>query len=141
VTILIESHLLRRISSHGEHSYPEEGAGFLLGSDRGDRIVQDLIPISNGREAEARHNRYLIGPKEYAEAEIEAERRGLDVVGIFHSHPDHPSRPSAYDLEWAQPAFSYVISSVESGKAKDSKCWRLDEDRQGFTEEEIRIAQ
>jgi proteasome lid subunit RPN8/RPN11 len=138
VTILIGSDLLAKISIHGERSYPEEGTGFLLGSDGGVRIVKDLMPIANAREEAARHNRYLIGPREYLEAETEAGRRGLDLVGIFHSHPDHPSQPSAFDLEWAQPAFSYVITSVQSGKAVASRAWRLNEDRSGFTEEEIK---
>ena len=141
MTILIGRALLAQITLHGERSYPEEGAGFLLGSDSADRTVRQLMPIANGREAEARHNRYLIGPREYLQAEMEAGRRGLDLLGIFHSHPDHPSQPSAFDLEWAQPAFSYVITSVQSGRAIESKSWRLDEKRTAFAEEQIEITE
>ena len=141
MAILMGAELLARIASHSEQSYPEEGAGFLLGKDDTDRMVHDLIPIANEREVAARSNRYLIGPKEYLEAEMEAGRRGLDLVGIFHSHPDHPNSPSAFDLEWAQPQFSYLITSVQSGKATASKSWRLDHDRSGFIEEEIRITE
>jgi proteasome lid subunit RPN8/RPN11 len=71
--------------------------------------------------------------------ENEAARRGLDVIGVFHSHPDHPNRPSGYDLEWALPWYSYVITSVQGGRAVESRSWRLQDDRQGFAEEAILV--
>ena len=64
----------------------------------------------------------------------------LDIVGIFHSHPDHPSRPSEFDREWAMPWFSYIITSVKNGKADGSRSWLLSEDRSAFNEESIVIA-
>jgi proteasome lid subunit RPN8/RPN11 len=72
-------------------------------------------------------------------AELAAEARQIDVIGVFHSHPDHPDRPSEYDRDWAQPRFSYLITSIESGEAVGSKSWRLADDRTRFTEEEIEI--
>ena len=133
--------LLTQIHAHGEQAYPEEGAGFLLGaySDNGTRAVTTIFPLANSREGEARHNRYLITPEDYLKAELEADRLGLSLVGVFHSHPDHPNRPSEFDREWAQPFFSYVITSVQSGKAVESRSWRLIEDRSKFEEEEIRL--
>ncbi len=131
--------LLQEIHAHGEQAYPEEGAGFLLGSDGTERAIETLLPLSNAREDQARHNRYLITPQDYLKAELEAERLGLSLVGVFHSHPDHPDRPSEYDCDWAQPFFSYVITSVQSGKATGSRSWRLMDDRSGFVEEKIRI--
>ncbi len=131
--------VLRQIQAHGEHAYPEEGAGFLLGSDGAGREVLSIFPLSNIREDSARHNRYLISAEDYLKAELEADHRKLDLIGVFHSHPDHPNRPSEFDREWAQPFFSYIITSVRSGKAIESRSWRLEEDRSRFIEENIQI--
>ena len=139
--LLIRGELLDRIASYGEESYPEESAGFLIGTDGADRTVHDLVHFDNTREESARRTRYLIGPKEYLEAELEAGRRGLDIVGVFHSHPDHPNTPSEFDRDWAQPQFSYVITSIGSGRAQASRCWRLEDDRSSFVEQEIKITE
>ena len=134
----INKDILEQIYAHGEASYPDEGAGFLLGYDDGDqRHVAQIFITENAREDEARHNRYLVTPKEYLQAEIAAEMLGLSLIGVFHSHPDHPNRPSEFDCEWAQPFFSYIITSVNAGKAIESRSWRLAEDRSKFEEEEI----
>lgn len=131
--------LLAKIQAHGEQAYPEEGAGFMLGSEGEHRAVSALFPLSNAREAGARNNRYLFTPADYMQAEREAERLGLSLIGVFHSHPDHPNRPSEFDREWAQPYFSYVITSVRSGQALESRSWRLAEDRSQFQEEPIQV--
>ena len=133
--------LLTQIQVHGEQAYPDEGAGFLLGaySDSGTRTVKAVFPLANSREDEARHNRYLMTPEDYLKAELAADRLGLSLIGVFHSHPDHPNRPSEFDREWAQPFFSYVITSVQAGKAVESRSWRLIEDRSKFEEEEIKL--
>lgn len=131
--------LLAKIHAHGEEAYPEEGAGFMLGSDGKRRVVSAIFPLSNAREDGARNNRYLFTPSDYMKAEMEAERLGLGLIGVFHSHPDHPNRPSEFDREWAQPYFSYVITSVRSGKALESRSWRLAEDRSEFEEEQIQV--
>jgi proteasome lid subunit RPN8/RPN11 len=135
--LLIETGLLDQICHHGEAAYPEEGAGFLLGTEDDSRQVTSILPIKNNRQAEARRNRYLIAPGDYLAAEKEAERAGLTLLGVFHSHPDHPDQPSDYDREWAQPWFSYLITSVYAGKALDTRSWRLEEDRSCFIEEKI----
>ena len=129
--------VLAQIHAHGEQAYPEEGAGFLLGADGLERAVKVLLPLANSREDAARHNRYLITPEDYLKAELEADRLGLSLIGVFHSHPDHPNRPSEFDRDWAQPFFSYIITSVDSGKAIESRSWRLLEDRSQFVEEKI----
>lgn len=139
MTLAIDSKLLALIHQLGEAAYPEEGAGFLLGTDGEVRQVRNLMPIPNSREEEARHNRYLISPQAYMDGEIEAERLNLTLLGVFHSHPDHPNQPSEFDREWAQPFFSYIITSVEKGKAVESRSWRLLEDRSAFVEEKITI--
>lgn len=136
--LLISEDVLRRIYAHGAAAYPEEGAGLMLGSDaNGRREVTEILPLTNSREDTARHNRYLITAQDMLAGEKEAMRLGLDIVGIFHSHPDHPNRPSEFDREWALPWFSYLITSVRSGKAAGSRSWRLSDDRQSFMEEGI----
>jgi proteasome lid subunit RPN8/RPN11 len=128
VTLRISDEVLARIHSHGEQSYPEE------------RAVTTIFPLTNSREDEARHNRFLITPEDYLKAELTADKLGLSLIGVFHSHPDHPNQPSEYDREWAQPFFSYIITSVNEGKAVESRSWRLVEDRSKFEEEEIKIS-
>lgn len=136
----INEDILAQIHAHGEASYPDEGAGFLLGYDDGDqRHVAQIFITENAREDEARHNRYLVSPNEYLQAEIAAELMGLNLIGVFHSHPDHPNEPSEFDREWAQPFFSYIITSVNDGKAVESRSWRLVEDRSKFEEEDITV--
>jgi proteasome lid subunit RPN8/RPN11 len=139
MTLVVSRALMGKIAAHGEEAYPDEGAGFLLGKGDADRVVQDLVFAANEREPAARPRRYLIDAKEYMAAELESERRGLDLIGVFHSHPDHPDAPSDFDREWAQPMFSYVITSIQGGKAGQSRSWRLDGDRKQFVEEAIRI--
>jgi proteasome lid subunit RPN8/RPN11 len=132
--------ILHAIYAHGESAYPEEGAGLLLGTVEGaDKRVRQLLPLANAREDAARHNRYLLTAQDYMRAEEEAIRLGLDVLGVFHSHPDHPNQPSAFDREWAMPWFSYLITSVRQGKADGSRSWLLVEDRSAFIEETIQV--
>jgi len=134
--LLISQEILARIHKNGEDAYPEEGAGFLLGVEG---EVKEVLSLPNAREDSARHNRYLITPEDYLKAEVTADSLGLSLIGVFHSHPDHPNRPSEFDRDWAQPFFSYIITSVNKGKAIESRSWRLLEDRSKFEEEEIKI--
>jgi proteasome lid subunit RPN8/RPN11 len=140
MTVELEEALLKRIQAHGEAAYPDEGAGVLLGLPADDlRRVSEILPLVNEREAEARHNRYLITPQQLYQAELTAETMGFMVLGIFHSHPDHPAIPSDFDREWAMPWFSYIITSIIVGAADRSRSWRLSDDRDQFYEEQIRI--
>lgn len=112
----------------------------MLGkTDSQRRKVSAILGLDNAREQSARHNRYLLTELDYLHAEQEADRLGLDLLGVFHSHPDHPNRPSEFDREWALPWFSYVITSVQLGRAVESRSWRLNEDRTGFDEESIEV--
>lgn len=138
-SLLISCDVLEKIKAHGEAHYPHEGAGLLLGHDNDTRRVLDILPIENAREEEARHNRYLITAMDMLKGEQQAEKLGLDVIGIFHSHPDHPNQPSEFDRDWAMPWYSYVITSVHAGAAAESRSWRLTDDRASFDEEIITI--
>ena len=130
--------LLNQIRAHGEAAYPEEGAGFLLGREEGEsRRLILILAAENSREDGARRNRYLLPPEELRRAEEAAQSLGLDLLGVFHSHPDHPAQPSEFDREWALPCFSYLITSVQRGKAAGSRSWRLSDDRIKFAEEKI----
>lgn len=136
----ISSAILDEIHIHGEKSYPEEGAGLLLGSSNGDlRLVTSILKLTNAREDKARHNRYLLTAQDMLRGEQEAAKLGLDIVGVFHSHPDHPNRPSEFDREWAMPWFSYIITSVHTGVAAGSRSWRLSDDRAQFIEEDLLV--
>ena len=136
----IASDLFDQIHTHGEQAYPGEGAGFLLGNANTDlRVVTALVTLPNAREESARHNRYLLTPQDMLGSEKEADKLGLDVIGVFHSHPDHPNQPSEFDRDWAMPWFSYIITSVNNGQAVASRSWRLTDDRLAFLEEIIQI--
>ena len=138
MSISISPDLMSLVHKNGEKAYPDEGAGFLFGKDDGqERLVKGIFELPNQRQGEARRTRYLISAQDYLKAEMEAERVGLDVIGVFHSHPDHPNQASEYDREWAQPLFSYIITSIQGGKAVESRSWRLSEDRARFNEEKI----
>lgn len=136
MSLRITNTILNGINTHVEAAYPEEGAGFLLGVDG---EVREILSLPNAREDEARHNRFLITPEDYLKAELKADTLGLDLIGVFHSHPDCPNVPSEYDREWAQPFFSYIISRVDDGKAVSHRSWRLVEDRTKYEEEELKI--
>jgi proteasome lid subunit RPN8/RPN11 len=141
MALKLTAELLNAIERHAEAAYPHEGCGILLGRVEGDtRTVTDILPVENQREEAARRNRYLIPPEVVADGEEMAEQKGLEVIGFFHSHPDHPARPSAFDREHAWPWYSYVITSVEQGRASGSRAWRLLDDRSQFVEEEMAYA-
>lgn len=144
MTIILPAHILHDIYANGEASYPEESAGLLLGESIGtggtpDKKVLEILPLANAREDEARHNRYLITPQDMLRGEQEAIKRGMDILGVYHSHPDHPDQPSEFDREWALPWYSYVITSIQLGKATRSRSWLLSEDRKRFIEEPVEI--
>jgi proteasome lid subunit RPN8/RPN11 len=120
----------REISRHGEETYPHECCGALLG--RG-RDVFATVPLPNTTE-EGPRRRFLVRPSDYREAEARASELEVELVGFYHSHPDHPARPSQYDLDHAWPTFAYVIVSVASGVARDATVWFLKDDRSAFEE-------
>src|ERR1035441_313836 len=129
------------IRQHSVRDYPNECCGVLLGKVEGDakhvaEVValrnlrhdpsraQELLPVDDpGRETE--RNRFLIDPLDQLAVEKDARARGLEVLGYYHSHPDHPARPSAYDRDHAWPWYSYVIIAVEQGVPKDLTSWVL----------------
>ena len=132
--IHVPAAVLARITAHGAKTYPEECCGALLGPRAGE--VTEAFPLGNETSLE-RRRRFLIGPDEYRDAERRATETGHDLLGFYHSHPDHPAVPSAFDLEHAWPNLSYVITSVRQGQSAESRSWRLKADRSGYDEEII----
>ncbi len=140
MTIHIPRGLLLEIWDHGERTYPQENAGLILGVVHGEeRWASRILPLENNSELESRHNRYLINPEDMIAGEQEAERLSLEILGVFHSHPDHPAEPSEFDRQWALPWYSYLITSVDQGQALESRSWRLKEDRSQMIEEHLHV--
>jgi len=125
------------IHDHAKETYPEECAGALIGVDTGDmKVVVDVWRAENTHE-EDRGRRFLIEPLKIKEFEEKAQERDMDLLGFYHSHPDHPARPSEYDREHAWPYYSYVIASVGKDEVEDMRSWVLKDDRSGYDEELI----
>ena len=140
MSLKIPSDLLERIRDHGRKAYPNECCGLLVGCAEGPaKSVIELRAMANARE-DSPHNRYLIAPDEWLEADRETRGAGLDIVGVYHSHPDHPARPSEFDREHAFPWYSYIIISVANGEAGDLKSWILRDDRTEFDLEDMVLA-
>jgi proteasome lid subunit RPN8/RPN11 len=135
--LLLGAHETQALLDHLLRCYPEEGCGLLVGRDGpGGREVRRVVPLRNRDEA-PRDRRYTIAPEDFLAVEREARRAGLDVVGFFHSHPDHPAVPSAFDLEHAWPYYSYVIASLERGRVAECRAYRLSDDRARFEPEAV----
>src|SRR6185295_6813179 len=128
---------LEAVRRHAETSYPDECCGFLIGTTDGTSAAVERVLAAGNERQESRHNRYLISPETVLAAHREARALGLDVVGYYHSHPDHPARPSEVDREQAWPGVSYLIVSVAQRKVVEARSWRLLDDRESFEEEVI----
>jgi len=123
------------IRAHGHETYPNECCGALIGRDG---AVMEAYPLANTTE-EGPRRRFMVRPQDYREAERKASERGGELLGFYHSHPDHPARPSQYDLDHAWPFFSYVIVSVRNGVSEDMTSWRLRDDRSAFDPEPLTV--
>jgi proteasome lid subunit RPN8/RPN11 len=125
------------IHEHAKDSYPEECAGALVGMNLdGIKIVVDVWRAENTHE-EKRSRRFLIEPLKIKEFDERAAEREMEVLGFYHSHPDHPAEPSDYDREHAWPVYSYVIASVAEGGVNEMRSWVLRDDRSGYEEEPL----
>ena len=135
--LILSDELARRIRAHGAESYPHECCGALLGTEgEKGREVLDVFPLVNRRDDSPR-NRFSISPEDFRAAEKAARERGLELIGWYHSHPDHPPLPSEYDREHAWPWYSYIIVSVVEREPKQMTSWRLADNRLRFEPEAI----
>ncbi|HHT9125566.1 MAG TPA: Mov34/MPN/PAD-1 family protein [Candidatus Brocadiia bacterium] len=146
--ISISQDKVDEIQRHAESSYPYECCGLLIGKVRysesasgttgSKREVLKICPIRN-RNVERAVDRYEMDPNEFNQADKDARKSGYDIIGIYHSHPDHPPRPSNFDAERAWAGYSYFIIAVKNGKKETLISWVFDEAKKGFDEEEIKI--
>lgn len=146
---LLPKHL-QTIYTHAETTYPEECCGIILGNLTSEgKTVVEVMPTENAWNAEtaaelpgddtldySKRQRYAIAPQVMLQAQKEARDRKLNIIGIYHSHTDHPAIPSEYDQKLAWQEYSYIIVSVQNGKASDMKSWTLDDNHQ-FQQEVI----
>lgn len=117
-------------------AFPDECCGFLFGKEAGsERVLTDILVVNNSKEGDKRR-RFEIAPKDYLKAERYADDKGLTLLAVYHSHPNHPAIPSEHDRVAAQPFFSYLIVSVIDGKIDHLRSWRLNDEQQ-FEEETI----
>ncbi len=140
MALKLNDKLASGIRAHGEAAYPHECCGALLGCHTGaDRETRALLPLLN-RRTDSPQNRFSVSAADVRAAEQAAAAQGLDLIGWYHSHPDHPAQPSDYDREHAWPWYSYVIVSVHSGHGAELTAWRLAEDRSAFEHEPLESA-
>jgi len=124
------------IRQHGQETYPHECCGALVGRDG---VVSAIVALPNTTD-EGPRRRFMVRPSDYQLAERRATELGVELLGFYHSHPDHPARPSQYDLDHAWPTFAYIIVAVagdgaaNGAKAGDMTVWFLKEDRSRFEE-------
>jgi proteasome lid subunit RPN8/RPN11 len=137
--ILLKTETENSIRREGEKAYPNECCGFLLGLTAEGGRADSILSVENAREAGEQYHRFVITPEDFMRAEKEALKQNREIFGIYHSHPDHPARPSDYDREHALPFYSYLILAVTAGKAAELTSWKLTGDRNQFLEEEIQL--
>jgi len=138
--LILPETILSLMLSHATTTYPEECCGLLLGvfqEGQKAKRVEEGKPMSNVFQKEERYHRFTIDPKEFMEADIGAEARGLEIVGIFHSHPNAPAKPSQYDVSHAWPSLSYVVIEIRNGKPVETRSWVLKDDRTEFVQEKV----
>ncbi len=141
----------KRIEQHGAEAYPNECCGFLLGrEENGSRVIVEVAPIQNAwqslennpyevRPEDSTRNRSLVDPKDYMRIDRDARQKGLDIISFYHSHPDHPARPSEFDRQHALPFLIYVILAVEKKTPREMTAWLLSDDGARFLPEELSI--
>ena len=134
--VTVEQAAEKIMNDDGVTAFPDECCGFMFGSEdaSGNRIVTQALPINNSA-VENRKRRFVISPKDYMKGEQYAIANDVQLLGIYHSHPNHPAIPSEHDRVAAQPFFSYVIISVQNGIVDHTRSWLLNDNFQ-FDEEE-----
>ena len=132
-SLVVNATIDAEIRRHGEETYPHECCGALVGS--GNQVTA-TVALPNTTE-EGPRRRFMVRPSDYRAAEQKASELGAELLGFYHSHPDHPARPSQYDLDHAWPTFAYIIVAVAQGKSEAMTVWYLKEDRSAFDEGEL----
>lgn len=139
MTLYLTAEARQQLTAHAERGYPNEICGILLGRDSaGRRVISGSMPIENSFEAAEQYHRFLITSEDMLKAERQARQQKLDVLGVYHSHPDEEARPSPYDRDHAAwTTWSYIILSARSGRVVALRAWTLRPDRDAFDEEPV----
>lgn len=134
--VQLDTAVFEQIKAQGEDGFPDEICGFLYGYDREVREIITAKPVVNSKEGDQRR-RFEISPLDYIRAEQFALEKGFDLLGVYHTHPNHPAIPSEHDLRQAMPHFSYIILSVKESTAAEMRSWRIDDLSGKFGEETL----
>jgi proteasome lid subunit RPN8/RPN11 len=137
MTLRVRETIIEQIRQQGELAYPAECCGVLAGQPGEIKHVLQLIPMQNRRTDDP--HRYLIAPEDLLRTMTEIRRSDLEVLGYYHSHPDHPAAPSAFDTEHAWPWYSYIIVRVDRGRATELTSWVLENDRSTMSRESLEV--
>ena len=137
MSLRLSAELAGEIRRQGERAYPGECCGILAGQAGEVKDVLRVVPLLNRRTDDP--HRYLIGPEDLRRVEAEVRHDGLEVLGYYHSHPDHPAVPSAFDMEHAWPWYSYIIVQVNRGSAAELASWVLEDDRSSMQAESVSV--
>ena len=135
--IQLDNDTFSRMEKHASSTFPDECCGFMFGSVGDDKIIVEDVSVVQNTHPDFKARRYLISPEDFMEAEKFADDMGLSLMGVYHSHPNHPALPSETDRKAALPGFIYLIYSVNDGNATDVTAWELAEDRSEFKAVEI----
>jgi proteasome lid subunit RPN8/RPN11 len=140
--LVLTASQVSQIEEEGSAAYPNECCGIMIGRDVSDgactrRIVERLQPMQNVFDQQQQRRRFAVDPLALMKAEKSAADAGQLVLGFYHSHPDHPARPSEFDREHAWPFYSYVIVAIAQGKPVDMTSWVLDDQTQTFSRQDI----
>ena len=133
MSLHLQAGVLEAIRTHGSQAYPDECCGALIGRNG---VVDSAFPLPNVTD-EGPRRRFRVSPDDYRASERRAVENQAELLGFYHSHPDHPARPSQYDLDHAWPFFSYIIVAVRGGVPEDLTSWRLRDDRSAFDQENV----
>ena len=136
--LILHDEAKKIMSKHAQNDFPDECCGFLYGHENENRIIELAVPVENKKEGDKKR-RFEISSIDYMKAEQKALINKIDLLGVYHSHPQHPALASEHDLKQAMPFFSYIILSVMDGKVDDIKSWKLNEENTAFNEETIII--
>ena len=136
----IDNDKLSYIKEQVKKSYPHECCGLLVGINTSERRVVEVCPVQN-KNFERAHDRYVIETRDFEKVDKEAAKKGFQIIGVYHSHPDHPAVPSVHDTEQVCSNWflSYIIVAIEKGDKIDVKSWVFNEEKKQFEEEEIKL--
>ncbi|HSR91900.1 MAG TPA: M67 family metallopeptidase [Gemmatimonadales bacterium] len=137
MTLRMPAQLLDQVRREGERAYPSECCGAIAGPVDGDKRAARLYPVANRRTDDP--HRYLIEAEQLRSVEREARANNWEILGFYHSHPDHPAIPSEFDTAHAWPWYSYLIVAVADGRAESAVSWVLDPDRPRMQEETLDV--